>query len=97
MRFMRRLNGLIEDNPPNSFTDTTVGLAYLTSLQKQVIKAFETVSVTFESDNVTTAMEERHLSTFQTLALKTDELLQLLSTEMQKNRPAEERGRGGRD
>ena len=33
-RFMRRLSDLIDANPPTSFTDTTVGLACLTSLQK---------------------------------------------------------------
>ena len=42
-------------------------------------------------------MEERHLSTFRTLALKTDELLRLLSEEMQKNRSAETSGRHGED
>jgi len=41
-------------------------------------------------------MEERHLSTFQTLALKTDDLLRLLSEEMQRTRSAEARGHGGR-
>ena len=92
-RFMRRLHDIIDANPPTSFTDTTVGLAFLTSLQKQVIKAFDAVSVTFESDNVSTAMEERHLSNFQRLTLKTDELLRLLSEEMQKTRSAEASGR----
>ena len=40
-------------------------------------------------------MEERHLSNFRRLALKTDELLRLLSEEMQKTRPAEASGRRG--
>ena len=39
VRFMERLKDLIDINPPNSFQDANVGLACLTSLQKQVIKA----------------------------------------------------------